>query len=763
MNQLDWEKAHYRRIQSYMKQIDAIFDEGIKEAAAIGATFNANDLFSKPFSFDDYPRTKARIDKMTAKMQSEIQTTVVNGITAEWENSNLINDQIAQRILGIKNTDDIPGKFKKYFNNNNAALQAFINRKEAGMKLSDRVWKYTNGFKKEIEAGLDIGIREGLPAGQMARDLKQYLQHPDKLFRRVRDQHGILQLSKNAKQYHPGQGVYRSSYKNAMRLTRTETNMAYRAADHERIQQLDFVVGIEVRLTNNPGHVYDICDELKGKYPKDFKFTGWHPHCMCHTVTILKTPDELQQDVEKIEEGKPTDTTSQNQVKDLPQNFKDWAEQNKDRIAAAKSQPYFIRDNFKGTDVDKWYQNPISKQPETPPALVDVPKPEVAPATESVVKHVDVNEENINKILEKKSYNPEYTKEQAITDLKYANELRAKLTPEFIEKAKLAGISEKDIQTLIKISAESTVSPYDIKWRINAIEKAINKSEIKLAKASAKPTAKKPVATKVVETTKVEKSLDEFITPDERAKLKELEGKMPKMSLTERIASDEYREKLYDLNEYKRELSVKYADKTGIKPRPSDVSEKEYIELLKNDKKIKLNKQNKSYETYKSEIEKLKQKTGITDKELGYIQKYTSNYFETINNELRGIETLTEEIANYSRVMDRALTKMPRFQGEVLRGMVNKGDIINQLKTCYTSKSTWIDKGYFSTAYAEPNRGSVQLIVKVKNGAIIDDISVYGHAEAEVLLRSNSKFKVTAFKEGIIYGQKRYYFYLEEI
>ena len=22
---------------------------------------------------------------------------------------------------------------------------------------------------------------------------------------------------------------------------------------------------------------HDICDDLKGRYPKDFKFTGWHP------------------------------------------------------------------------------------------------------------------------------------------------------------------------------------------------------------------------------------------------------------------------------------------------------------------------------------------------------------------------------------------------------------------------------------------------------------------------------------------------------
>jgi hypothetical protein len=54
--------------------------------------------------------------------------------------------------------------------------------------------------------------------------------------------------------------------------------------EQERRQQLDFVVGVEVRLSvNHP--VADICDELKGKYPKAFSFTGWHPHCRCHTIS----------------------------------------------------------------------------------------------------------------------------------------------------------------------------------------------------------------------------------------------------------------------------------------------------------------------------------------------------------------------------------------------------------------------------------------------------------------------------------------------
>ena len=76
----------------------------------------------------------------------------------------------------------------------------------------------------------------------MSRDVRRYLRNPDKLFRRVRDKHGNLRLSKAAKAYHPGRGVYRSSYRNALRLTATENNMAYRTADHLRWQQQPFVV-----------------------------------------------------------------------------------------------------------------------------------------------------------------------------------------------------------------------------------------------------------------------------------------------------------------------------------------------------------------------------------------------------------------------------------------------------------------------------------------------------------------------------------------
>ena len=216
-------------------------------------------------------------------------------------------------------------------------------------KQLQQAGEYTNQFKEEIEMGLDVGIRNGVPANKMTRDLKQYLRHPDKLFRRVRDEHGQLQLSKAAKAYHPGRGVYRSSYKNARRLTATETNMAYRTADYERWQQLDFVVGIKIEPSVN-NHETDICDDLAGKYPKDFKWTGWHPHCRCHALTILKTEKELDADTERILNGEEPSQESVNKVEAMPENFSKWIEKNQERIEKAKTLPDWIKDRKKVVD-----------------------------------------------------------------------------------------------------------------------------------------------------------------------------------------------------------------------------------------------------------------------------------------------------------------------------------------------------------------------------------------------------------------------------
>lgn len=346
----EYDKQHLRNIARIERMVEALFQAAATDAANLSTVIG--ELGDTAFSWDDYPLAHAKINDIIARLNSEVEAAIVNGVRSEWTLSNNKNNELCRQVFGSLATSLPTHLARRYFSTNESARDAFLARRENGLNLSDNVWRYTNQFKGEIEMALDIGIRSGRSADEISRDVREYLKEPHKLFRRVRDEHGQLQLSKNAAAYHPGRGVYRSSYMNARRLAATETNIAYRTADHLRWQQLDFVVGIEIHLSNNhnckgvpAGMFFDICDELKGKYPKDFQFTGWHPHCRCYATSILKTEEEMAADNARIMAGEDVQEGSENEVRELPKNFTDWVANNQERIDRAKSLPYFYRDN----------------------------------------------------------------------------------------------------------------------------------------------------------------------------------------------------------------------------------------------------------------------------------------------------------------------------------------------------------------------------------------------------------------------------------
>ncbi len=337
-----YERQHWRNVNGYQKQVENQLDEAVNDAARIGASLADNVDEDEVFSFDDQsPRVQRQADNIINTLQRNIAAIITNGIATEWQLSVDKNNDMSQDWL-IEN------------GNTANALEAFLQRQENGLGLSDRVWKYTGQFKDELELALSLGIKHGVSADQLSRTVRRYLNNPNMLFRRVRNKYGQLVLSQRAAAYHPGRGVYRSSYRNAIRLTGTETNIAYRTSDYNQWQALDFVVGMEVHLSNNHnskgvpnGEFEDICDQLAGKYPKDFQFTGWHPNCRCYSTAIMKTSAEIAEDTRRIMQGLPPlpPESSVNYVRDVPQGFKDWVEANRDRINGTGSLPYFIRNN----------------------------------------------------------------------------------------------------------------------------------------------------------------------------------------------------------------------------------------------------------------------------------------------------------------------------------------------------------------------------------------------------------------------------------
>lgn len=346
----EFERQHLRNQYARAQAIMKMYEDAMAEASRIVASGVVDP--DKAFYFDDYPSIKKRIDELMTEVNNQLLNTIESGNQEEWDLSALKNDAMVDSL--VASTGIPQSTIAQWKQPNLSALTAFQQRKIEGMKLSQRVWNLTDQFRQELELALDLGIGEGKSADRMSRDVRRYLRNPDKLFRRVRDKHGNLRLSKAAKAYHPGRGVYRSSYRNALRLTATENNMAYRTADHLRWQQQPFVVGIEIKLSNNHtckgviGRFVDICDDLAGIYPKDFKFVGWHPHCRCYCVPKQASKEEFMEYQQRLLNGEDVSNYHfKGEVKDLPRNFKDWYTDNTDRIARAKSQPYFLRDNQK--------------------------------------------------------------------------------------------------------------------------------------------------------------------------------------------------------------------------------------------------------------------------------------------------------------------------------------------------------------------------------------------------------------------------------
>ena len=325
---MNYDEQHRKHLMAYLQHVERLFYQLVGTAVFIALKTGYKELIASTlFAFAATKKGKA-FDKELANFSNQLDEIIKDGITNEWAFANSKQDQLLREGLT---------KYK-----NLEALEIFKTRKIKDFTVSDRVWDIAKKAQTEIELALSVSLEEGKSAAQLSREVRNLLNNPTALFRRVRDQYGNLVLSKNAQNYHPGQGVYRSTYKNALRLASNEINVAYKSADWLRIQQNPDIVGFEVRLS--PQHkVYDMCDELKGKYPKTFHFHGWHVGCKCHIITLLKTDEEIIKEL-KADETLPPESSS-NYVAEVPNNYKQWVTDNKDRFKNWKTKPYFIEAN----------------------------------------------------------------------------------------------------------------------------------------------------------------------------------------------------------------------------------------------------------------------------------------------------------------------------------------------------------------------------------------------------------------------------------
>ena len=379
-------KMLFSRTEHYADNVRRLYATATDELLKLSAMKTPNGV-SAAFSFSDNKRLSEQANAILRALYSGVYNEIKGGVIAEWGNANKSCDALITSIFGRKVKED--NHYARFFARNKESVDAFFKRKSeyGGLNLSQRVWKYVGDFKTEMEMALSVAMGEGKSAATISREVRKYLQRPDMMFRRFRVKTGEQDIfdadgnvvgkepvygrvwkrkvvdavtgnvswqTVNLKDYSFGRGVYRSSYKNAMRLARTETNMAYRTADQERWRQLDFVIGYRVVLSDNHPEP-DICNDLsakrgekgsRGVYPKDFVFKGWHPQCRCYVVPILADEKEFDKMQEAILNDEPI-PESKSVIREPNKYFQDWWKSNKSRVAEAQSLPYWVKDNPK--------------------------------------------------------------------------------------------------------------------------------------------------------------------------------------------------------------------------------------------------------------------------------------------------------------------------------------------------------------------------------------------------------------------------------
>ena len=788
------QQALFKRTEGYAANVRAIYNDSLGKIIDIVKGTELED--GVPFSFSEYGYND-EVQPIIRNMYSRVYQAIRTGVEKEWLFASENNDELVKSVFGESSIED--NHFAKYFLRNKEAMDAFFARKTQGLDLSQKVWKYTSQYKGELEGTLDLAIGEGTPANQLASKIQQYLQDPDRWYRRFRikvgeDENGnpiygriwkrrifdkedgvYKWINDDPKHYHPGQGVYRSSYRNAQRLARSETNIAYRSADYERWAQLDFVVGVEIKLSNNHPEP-DICDQLKGIYPKDFKWTGWHPNCRCYMVPVLATAEDLDEMLDKIMDGEEPGNLSvdpSNEVTEAPETFKKWLEDPKTQERMEKAEekgtlPYFIRDN-------KDMVNTILKPP-TPEELHH--QALVKQYGEKAVQDLyDAFEAFKAKIsggdlafqVKKLKFEAQWVadKNKFATSQEMAKMLQDELAK--VEKKLEIQTATNEAQSVLAFTSKSKPLK-DLQAQLKeAIALGEDPGAIRdlTAKAATKiQELEKARLKKLVAQGGDGSTIDLFATDAEKLEVARLQAAYD--DLLAKHGSQwnyEVNHANMELADYKKELAKKYHSHQGKILKLNGETEEsaakalqEYLDATPNTSAMtEVGGKWHLKSSERLEMERFSKEYGIPVEELGLINRYSygskwiNRYSYGVIDSYHGVvEDYGGLCPKFIQACNAALEKMPRYQGTVFSGVsFDSATLAKQIQTlqeCLATGQPYVNKALMSST-TNINKTTIfgdnfMYVIKSKHGADIKPISHYS-SEDEIVFRAGAKFKVT--------------------
>ena len=351
----------------YNKRLGRLYSDYVKKLTSLGY---GEDVLEDDalFNFDNFPQLKARLNDIFNDYYQNSLLCYKNGIT---DGVALAYNHDEMVIGGYSVLTDKAIRVAR-----DTAAATFISNRlktKNGLNLAQLVWNYCQQTKSEFEMAMNNtiadGIKKGTSAEEVGKSIRKYLNDPDMMYRRYH----TIKVLKNGKKKDVvtwrrrriidgkvrfveeplekvGMGVYRSARKNALRVARTEINSAYHKARNERWQNEPFVIGQYIHVS--PQHnIDDICNDLEGRYPKDYVWISWHPQCICTSDPITIQGEEKKEFYKRLMAGEDmSNYVSPFAVLTMPEKYNQYIKDNSEAIVKAGMRgklAWHLQDNTK--------------------------------------------------------------------------------------------------------------------------------------------------------------------------------------------------------------------------------------------------------------------------------------------------------------------------------------------------------------------------------------------------------------------------------
>jgi hypothetical protein len=351
----------------YNKRLGRLYSDYVKKLTSLGS---GEDVLKDDalFNFDNFPQLKARLnDIFNDYYQNSLlcyKSGITDGVALAYNHDEMV-------IGGYSVLTDKAIRVAR-----DTAAATFISNRlktKNGLNLAQIIWNYCQQTKSEFEMAMSNtiadGIKKGSSAEEVGKSIRKYLNDPDMMYRRYH----TIKVQKNGKKKDVvtwrrrriidgkvrfveeplekvGMGVYRSARKNALRVARTEINAAYHKARNERWQNEPFVIGQYIHVS--PQHnIDDICNDLEGRYPKDYVWISWHPQCICTSDPITIQGEEKKEFYKRLMAGEDmSNYVSPFAVLTMPEKYNQYIKDNSEAIVKAGMKgklAWHLQDNTK--------------------------------------------------------------------------------------------------------------------------------------------------------------------------------------------------------------------------------------------------------------------------------------------------------------------------------------------------------------------------------------------------------------------------------